>query len=185
LDGKLANPANPTYGEVIIRTLTQRLEQKIPQELVNMWVDGKKLDMTALLKNYQEFWRENSEMIGPPFKYKESTPHLVIFAFLQRVLNGGVDSIIREYAIGRCRLDIAIKYKKVSYPVELKVKRKGSFSDKMLKQSLEQTLSYMDKLGAKEGWLVIFDKDSEKPWEEKITWETREYKGKTIHIVGA
>jgi hypothetical protein len=43
----------------------------------------------------------------------------------------------------------------------------------------------MDKFGANEGWLVVFDKDCEKPWEERLTWETKELNGKTIHIVGA
>jgi hypothetical protein len=174
----------PTYGEAIIRTLTQRLEQKVPPELANRWMDGKKLDMTGLLKDFQQFWEENSEMIGPPFKYKQSTPHLVLFAFLQRVLNGGVDSIIREYALGSRRLDLGVKYKSIAYPVELKVKRKGRYGPKKAQQSSEQILSYMDKLGAKEGWLVIFDKDSEKPWDEKLTWQTQQYYGKTIHTVG-
>jgi hypothetical protein len=55
---------------------------------------------------------------------------------------------------------------------------------KKFKESLEQLYQYMNKLRTKDSWLVIFDKDFTKPWDEKIYWETQEYKGKTIHIVG-
>jgi hypothetical protein len=42
----------------------------------------------------------------------------------------------------------------------------------------------MNKTRAKNGWLVIFDKDFTKPWYEKIYWKTQKYNNKTIHIVG-
>jgi hypothetical protein len=64
-------------------------------------------------------------------------------------------------------------------------KRSGFFSPQKAQEALEQILSYMDKFRAKEGWLVVFDKDCEKPLDKKITWETKEFNGKTIHIVGA
>jgi hypothetical protein len=55
---------------------------------------------------------------------------------------------------------------------------------KKFEESLDQLRRYMDKSRAKEGWLVIFDRDLDKSWDEKLTWETQEYKGKTIHVVG-
>jgi hypothetical protein len=183
-DDDAAMPANPIYGDVIIRALTQRLQTKVPKELVNRWMDGSKLDMTALLKHFQQFWRENSEMLGVPYSYKESTPHLVCFAFLQRILNGAAEALSREYALGRRRLDIEAKYKGVSYPVEFKVKHKGQYSDNKTQQALKQLSSYMDKLGAEEGWLVEFDKEAGKTWDEKITWETKQVGNLTIHVVG-
>jgi hypothetical protein len=43
----------------------------------------------------------------------------------------------------------------------------------------------MDRCGAKEGWLVIFDRDPQKPWEEKIAWTTESLPdGKVVHVVG-
>jgi hypothetical protein len=183
-EGDQAFPANPIYGEVIIRTLTGRLQEKIPKNLNNCWADEKRLDMTVLLREFQQFWRENSEILGTPYNYKESTPHLVCFAFMQRVLNGRVELLSREYALGRRRLDIEAKYKGISYPVELKIKRKGQFSKKKAREALDQLSSYMDNLGAQEGWLVIFDRDMRKTWKEKITWDTRQVAGRTIHIVG-
>jgi hypothetical protein len=43
----------------------------------------------------------------------------------------------------------------------------------------------MDTCGAKEGWLVIFDRRPERSWDERITWRTTQDDDRTIHIVGA
>ena len=32
------------------------------------------------------------------------------------------------------------------------------------------------------GWLVVFDPDLTKPWDEKISHEDRTVDGKTIHV---
>jgi hypothetical protein len=178
-------PSNPIYGEIIIRTLTHRLERQVPKELEGRWTDGHKLDMTGLLTAFQKYWRENSEMLGAPDRLTESTPHLICFTFIQRVLNSDVEEINREYALGRKRVDLYALYKGVSYPVELKTKSPNvNFSEKDLEKSLKQLHTYMDKCGSKEGWLVIFDLDWDKSWDKKITWETTQFEGYTIHIVG-
>ncbi|MDR1296620.1 MAG: hypothetical protein LBO05_04455, partial [Deltaproteobacteria bacterium] len=109
----------------------------------------------------------------------EALIHLVLYAFLQRVLNGGADFIQREYALGRLRADICVGYKKKRYPVELKIK-----GAKPLEENLEQLSGYMDRCGTSEGWLVIFDKSLVRLWDDKIYWETQTYKDKTIHLVG-
>jgi hypothetical protein len=113
----------------------------------------------------------------------EALTHLVLFAFFQRVLNGDVDFLQREFALGSQRSDICVSYKGQRYPVELKMKSsiKGP---KKFEESLDQLLGYMDKSRAKEGWLVIFDRDLKKSWDEKLIWKTQKYKEKTIHIVG-
>ena len=43
-------------------------------------------------------------------------------------------------------------------------------------------LSATDRLGVGEGWLVVFDPDMAKPWDEKISHEDRVVDGKTIHL---
>ncbi|MDR1296372.1 MAG: hypothetical protein LBO05_03160, partial [Deltaproteobacteria bacterium] len=70
-------------------------------------------------------------------------------------------------------------YKKKRYPVELKIK-----GAKPLEENLEQLSGYMDRCGTSEGWLVIFDKSLVRLWDDKIYWETKTYKDKTIHLVG-
>ena len=42
----------------------------------------------------------------------------------------------------------------------------------------------MDRLGETEGWLVIFDRTTDKSWDEKIYNKTEKLKGKTIYVVG-
>jgi hypothetical protein len=109
----------------------------------------------------------------------ETYAHLVLFAFLQRVLNGGADFIQREYALGMTKSDICISYKDVRYPLEIKIK--GVMSRE---ESLDQLLGYMDKCGSSAGWLIVFDRDVMKSWEEKLFWETMDRNGKTIRVVG-
>ena len=55
----------------------------------NPWVRDDGLDMQGLMAAFQDFWRENADMNQAPFAYREAYPHLVLQAFLQRVINGG------------------------------------------------------------------------------------------------
>ena len=43
----------------------------------------------------------------------------------------------------------------------------------------------MDACGAKEGWLVIFDRRPRRPWSRRIFWRTVKSGPRTIHVVGA
>jgi hypothetical protein len=181
----VVKPANPIYQEVILRKLASRIQNEIPKDFSNQWVSNNLIEMTSLIKNFQQFWRENAEVLGEPYQYTEATPHLVCMAFLQKALNGRVDSLTRESALGRERLDLLVKYKGRSYPVELKVQdKKRRFTDLQKNKSLSQLRSYMGKCTATEGWLVIFDKSPDQTWEHKITWETTEFEGVTIHMIG-
>jgi hypothetical protein len=178
-------PANPIYQEVIIRTLAYEYEDdfdiEVSQAVTNKWVGENRLNMTALLKAFQEHWRENSgDLISSSKGYTEYLPGIVLNAYLQRLLNGGVEYLRREFALGTRRIDLLARYKGVAYPIELKIKA----NQKSLAESLAQIRDYMDICGAKEGWLMIFNNNMKVKWEKKITWETREYEGVTIHLVG-
>ncbi len=50
--------------------------------------------------------------------------------------------------------------------IELKVLHKTL--EQTVAAGLEQTWSYLDRCGAEEGHLVIFDRTPDKPWEEKL-----------------
>ena len=52
--------------------------------------------------------------------YTEAFPHLLLMAFLQRVLNGG-GRIDREYAAGRGRMDLEVEYNNKIYIIEIKL----------------------------------------------------------------
>lgn len=173
-------PANKIYAEVIIRALNYDSQYHFEKQTRNVWISpAGQLDMNGLMKSFQQFWRENSEVWEEKYEYKEAAPHLILQAFLQRVVNSG-GHILREYAGGRKRMDLCIQYGGSQYPVEIKVRR----SPKTLPEGLAQLGEYMDKLGEKTGWLVVFDRDKTKAWDEKIFWKTENTGGKTVHVVG-
>ncbi len=171
--------ANPIYQEVLPRALTYSTQLTMPQQ--QLWYvnpDGS-LDMHKMLAAFTQFYRENSAIWLEKFAYKESGPHLLIMAFLQRIINGG-GKIHREYALGTDRVDLLITWKTQRIVVELKVWHSKT---KTLIRGLEQTAGYMDTSNATEGHLVIFDK-REKSWEEKIYTRQEKVEDKTITVWG-
>jgi hypothetical protein len=81
-------------------------------------------------------------------------------AFLSRVANGG-GSLEREYAIGRDRMDLCLRYGAVILGIELKVWRTRQADP--LTKGLAQLDSYLARLGQDKGWLVIFDRRDNAP----------------------
>jgi hypothetical protein len=117
--------------------------------------------------------------------YKEAGPQLLMQAFLQRIVNGG-GRIEREYGLGRGRTDLLVIW---PHPagvqktvVELKVLHKGL--ETTIEKGLEQTVEYLERCGAEEGHLVIFDRDPARPWSEKIWRRDETHRGKAIAIWG-
>jgi len=165
--GSIILPANPIYAEVIIRTLTYGTQQRFlaekPKADFPYYLKEGRIDVNYLLEDFQQFWRENSAIWIEEFDYKEAAPHLILQAFLQRVINGGGD-IIREMAANTKRSDLCIMYEGEKYPIELKIWR----GEKTITEGLEQIEEYMDIFNSKEGWLVIFNQNTEMSWDEKI-----------------
>ncbi|MCX6252917.1 MAG: AAA-like domain-containing protein [Bacteroidia bacterium] len=173
-------PANKIYNEVIIRALSYDTQFQFIQEVKDNWIDNSgHIDMNGLLKGFQQFWRENSDIWIGKYDYKEAAPHLILQAFLQRIINGG-GIILREYASGRERMDLCVVYDKKKYPVELKL----MYSKSVIQKGLVQLSNYMTTLGEHTGWLIIFDRSDTKNWDEKIYWKVENFEGKLIYIVG-
>ena len=42
----------------------------------------------------------------------------------------------------------------------------------------------MDKVGGNSGWLVLFDRDAEKPWDNRIYMRKKTVDGKKITVIG-
>jgi type II secretory pathway predicted ATPase ExeA len=175
--------ANPIYGEVIARALSYD-SQKILQQTDNpyripRYLKNGRIDMDYLMRDFQQFWRENSAIWGNKYQYREAAPHLILMAFLQRIINGGGD-IHREMAAGRGRTDLCIIYENHKYPIELKIWR----GEKTLQKGLEQTARYMDVYNSAEGWLAIFDRRPDVQWEDKLYMKKETVNGKTITVIG-
>jgi hypothetical protein len=138
--------------------------------------DGK-LDMPRLMAAWQEFWREDGHLAAEGFNYREAGPHLMLMAFLQRVLNGG-GRLDRAYALGRGALDLLVTWKGERHAIEVKVRRDEQTEGK----AVEQVGRYRESLGLKEGWVVLFDRRTTVGWEEKV-FEREHRRGDTRVIV--
>ena len=190
--------ANPIYQEIIPRQLVYGTEAMLTQE--TSWYvkaqggqdgqDGQdekdgQLDMPKLLAAFQEFFREHSEHWVERFQYKEAGPQLLLQAFLQRIVNSG-GRIEREYGLGRRRTDLLVFWPYAGavqkVVIELKVVHRGI--EQTITAGVEQTWEYMDRCGAQEGYLVVFDRTPDKPWEEKLFQRQASYKGHTIQVWG-
>jgi type II secretory pathway predicted ATPase ExeA len=178
-EDRTLKPANPIYAEVILRTLSYDTQDSMGRSIVNTpWISGDKLDMNGMLRAFQQFWRENSEVWQARYDYREAAPHIILQAFLQRVINGG-GKIVREYALGRQRLDLLVYWHENRYALELKMK------DQYRPDTAHtQMFGYLDRLGLSEGWMPVFDRNPALSWDAKLTWRTLEFEGKKIHVIG-
>ncbi|KJJ83462.1 ATPase domain protein, prokaryote domain protein [Candidatus Omnitrophus magneticus] len=174
--------ANEIYREIIPRVLNRNLQDSIEEEGETKWYikSNGKLDMDKLLKAFQEFYSENSEVWLERFDYKEAGPHLLLMAFLQRVINGG-GRINREMAVGTGRTDLLIEFNGDKFVLELKLKRMPSARQK----GLDQISRYLDTLGMTKGYLILFEikPSSIIPWETRVKWEDISHQNKNITIV--
>ena len=171
-------PANPMYSEIIGRYLSfntqERMKRVVPE---TPWVKDDGLDMQGLLLAFQDFWRENAGMNKAPFEYNEAYPHIVLQAFLQRVINGG-GQIVREMALGKGALDLGVLFRGGKYAVEVKLKY---LYEKSPEKAYAQVMRYVDHLGQGEGWLVVFDPQLG-DWDAKLRHEDVVRDGKTLHV---
>lgn len=171
--------ANPIYREVIPRTLTWVQQHSIHQPTAWYVRPDGSLDMAKLMGAFQVFWRKDGHLGAEGFGYREAGPHLMLMAFLQRVVNGG-GRVEREYGLGRGALDLMILWKEERYAIEVKIRRDTETEE----EALEQVARYLDHAGLAEGWLVMFDLRKDRSWAEKIFVRERVHEGKAIRLVG-
>jgi len=152
--------ANPIYQELLPRVLAYVTTASIGY-LQPIWLSeqGEFLP-DRLLEAFLLFWRQHGEPLFGSTPYPEIAPHIVLMAFLHRVVNGG-GTLEREYAIGSGRMDICLRYSKVTLGMELKVWRDKKPDP--IKEGLKQLDKYLSGLSLDTGWLVIFDRRSGLP----------------------
>ena len=188
--GKPRRIANGIYREIIPRELTWNTQDSLLQE--PQWYQNadNSINMEKLLLDFQQFFRQNGDSWIGRFDYAEAGPQLLLQAFLQRIINGG-GYIDREYGLGRKRTDLLIRkpltdgYGGPVQRVVLELKIKRGDLERVIEKGLEQTWQYMDTVGSvDEGHLIIFDRDGQKPWDERIWHRACEYQGHPIMVWG-
>lgn len=175
--------ANPIYREVIPRELASVTADVMVLPARSWALPDGRLDVQGLLEAFVAFWRRHAEPMVRGQSYPEIAPHIVVMAFLQRVVNGG-GTIEREYAAGSGRMDLCIRWplsgsrEEQLVAIELKVWREKQRDP--LAEGLAQMEGYLAKLGLEEGVLMIFDRRrsaEEIPWDERPRWEREDLPG--------
>jgi hypothetical protein len=176
--------ANPIYREVMPRVLAFTPRAALPRIAPSWLTPEGNLDVEQLLAAFLKFWRQHGEPLLRSASYHEIAPHLVLMAFLHRVVNGD-GTLEREYAIGSDRMDLCLRYGGVTLGIELKVWRKGRKDP--LTAGLEQLDGYLAGLSLETGWLIIFDRRPDlPPIEERTTLEMAQTpSGRTVSVVRA
>ena len=176
--------ANPIYAEVVPRELTVTAQSELPVQPA-WYVDADKgLQLTKLMKGFQDFFRQNSEHWLGRFDYEEAGPQLLLQAYLQRVMNSG-GQIVREAGLGRGRTDLLVTWpledREQRFVVECKILRGGL--EAVVSKGLEQTAKYVDACEAEEGHLVIFDRDK-RLWKDRVFRQSEIVHGTPIEVWG-
>ncbi|MCP4153884.1 MAG: AAA family ATPase [bacterium] len=177
--------ANRIYREVIPRALTYTTQLRITHDSSWYLDDDGKLDMDKLLTAFQEYFRKNFESWVGGFDYAEAGPQLLLQAFLQRIVNGG-GRVEREYGLGRKRTDLLVTWFHENGKQEAVIETKLRYGklETTIEKGLPQTYEYMDKCGTNEGYLLVFDRDPNKSWKDKIFKEPRRYHDLNIPVYG-
>lgn len=172
MPGKSILPANGIYAEVLPRVLNSSAQSNMHSErILPSWQDASgHMKPRQFLLNFLDFWRQHGESMMRSVPYHEAAPHLVLMAYLQRVVNGE-GRIEREYAAGSGRLDLLVIHGDVRMAIEVKVWRDRR-PDPLI-EGLEQTQRYLARLGLNEGYLVLFDQRSNAAeWTDRMHSES-------------
>lgn len=182
-----AEVANPLYREVLGRELSTNLQRSLPSPRFR-WQDASGgLNMGALVDEFLRWWRANAAVVEEHAdrNYLEAVPHLAFMAFLQKVVNGG-GRVHREFAAGRGAVDLVVEVGGVRHVVELKrVPPRHRTREAVVEVGVRQLVAYLDSLGEREGWLVVFDQRPGLSWEQRLWREERGSDGRVLHLRGA
>jgi hypothetical protein len=185
-ENKVPEIANPIYRETIARVLSQGMQDAIPAPEFRWQLPDGRLDLEALLAEFQDFWGLHADIWEAKADYTEAFPHLLLMAFLQRLVNGG-GRIEREYAAGRGRIDLAVCFAGSWSIIEIKlVNRMGR--EKTIEQGLMQIARYRATIDpTAPAALVVFDRSPagrDLPWPERLYRERREAEGGAVIVFG-
>jgi len=190
--GVPARIANDIYREIIPRALTHNVQDNLDTRVsrVDYIMPDGRLDFRKMLGGFQHFYRENSEAWRSRTIYEEAAPHLLLQAWLQRIVNGG-GHIVREYALGSGRADILVRHffqdsrgrAEQRFVVELKVVRDHHSVKTTMDEGLRQTAGYADRCAPEEAHLVVVN-PKKLSWAKKLYVKECSVDGRAITVWG-
>ncbi len=182
--------ANPIYREIVPRVLTSIMEESLVLPRPS-YLDGRGgFDFEQLMDDFRAFWIENAETYLQTAPYSEAAAQLVFMAFLHKITNGRGGFVDREYAAGRGRLDLCVRWPLPTgevqrWAIELKVWRDTTPTGRGIltppEKGMVQLTEYLERLGMDRGYLVVFDARSDaEPLPDRVSRVELEHEGRTI-----
>ncbi len=153
-DGGVLGAANPIYARSLMKELAEPIRANLAA-LTPTWrrPDGS-IDLDRLRASFLDFWAVHGRALDPLVARREVVPHIVMTAWLDRVVNGG-GRVDREFDVGRGKLDVLVRHRDLKLPIEIKV-HVDKRADPVPK-GLKQLDRYCESLRVEQGWLVVFD----------------------------
>ena len=187
--------ANRIYQHYMVKHLSDGISSFLEHRQINelssnqnIWIKNDRILVDELISEFLLIWRKFGSSFplifeeGVITKYYEATYAFIMYSFFLSISNRNGAMVELQSASGRGRVDICITYKKQEYIIELKVNStKYPFNKE---DSLIQLARYLDNNGVKEGWLIVFEQNRSKNWDERYFRYTEIYQGLTIHIIG-
>jgi hypothetical protein len=180
-------PANRVYRDAMVGFLTSGISKLLPAPSRGDRAGGGRL-MSDLIGDFRRLWRDPAASLTSrrpdnlAVKYGEAAPALILYAFMAKALAGSGTRLQARYAEGRGRMDISVFHQGAEYPVG--VEAADNDQPFCQEEGLARLVECLLAGGAKEGWLLVFDQDREKPWAERDFWRKQTRDGLTIHVVG-
>ncbi|MBM4390300.1 MAG: caspase family protein [Deltaproteobacteria bacterium] len=114
-------------------------------------------------------------MGSPSSEAGKTTSMLALAATLRAQANLGLPAAARR------RPDRGLD---AQVPVDRFLRYRGT-REQAVAEGVEQLSAYLDTLGAKEGWLLVFDQREGVSWDDRLWSEDREVAGRLLHLRGA
>jgi hypothetical protein len=177
-------PANPVYGEVIARALNYDIRSSLSHQYdeseTTRYLKNGRIDMDYLMRDFQQYWRDNSEVwIKKAYLY-ESAPFFQMADFIKRIVKDG-RYVNCSMGSSGTNPDFCMRDEYRKYPIRLET----GYGNKCIEEGFEQTVRLMNSFNCNEGWMVLFDPRSNIKWEDKLYMKKKIVDGKTVTVVGA
>jgi hypothetical protein len=177
-------PANPVYGEIIACALNYDVRNssfhRYDESETTRYLKNGRIDMDCLMRDFQQYWRDNSGVWVKKGYLYESEPVFQMTDFIGRIVKDG-RYVNCSMGTSGTDPDFCMRDEYQKYPIRLKT----GYGNKCIEEGFEETIRLMNRFNCNEGWLVVFDLRSTVKWEDKLYMKKETVDGKTITIVGA